>query len=219
MAIDYDVYFEPWRGSDYLHGFNGRRFMILGESHYDSWKTNGQLVRYDLGTNFTRECVKEVVQRDDVGPFWRFVEQILLNQPRGKDGWVEDGGFVWDQIAFYNFLQVPVHGTAGDRPVHEEFVRSRGAFRGVIEKLRPECILVCGRELWRSMEAAREDDQLSRWMKAYRLGDDTRVWCMGIKHPSRGCQWRKVHPVLMAFLVDPWAAELTVRGQDTPYLA
>jgi hypothetical protein len=30
------VEFEPWRGTDYETGINGRRILILGESHYHS---------------------------------------------------------------------------------------------------------------------------------------------------------------------------------------
>ena len=151
------VYFSPWIGDNYHLGFRGRRFLILGESHYDTW--NG--VKHELDRHFTNECVTDALKRPkDGGPFWKFVEQILVNESR-VDGWAPSGLTVWPQLAFYNFVQSPMNGKAGVRPSRKQFIQSRLAFTQVLEHLRPERVLVCGKKLWSLMGPTHKEDQLN----------------------------------------------------------
>lgn len=81
--------------------------------------------------------------------------------------------------------------------------------RRLLELLRPQRILVCGRTLWEKMPATRHDRgegddlYLRNEIQAYALSDGTPAWCLAIRHPSRGFSWRNWHPVIRAFLADP----------------
>ena len=75
--------FSPWVGEKYYLGFHGRRFLILGESHYTDWDDGDGRVKHELGTEFTKECVTEVKERTPgSAEFWKYIEQLLLNKRR-----------------------------------------------------------------------------------------------------------------------------------------
>ena len=197
------VYFSPWIGDEYHLGFHGRRLLVLGESHYDTWDDGEGRgpIKHKLGPDFTKECVAKVIRREGAA-LWRYIEQILLNEGR-KDGWAPSGASVWPHLAFYNFIQAAVEGKARQRPPVESFVQDRAAFREILELLRPERVLVCGKTLWRLMEATREEDRLHPCLQAYRLRGGDRVWCLAVRHPSSYCQWTKLHPIVMSFFDAP----------------
>src|SRR5271165_3112815 len=134
--------------------------------------------------------------------FWKYLEQILLNEER-EDGWVREGNIVWPQVAFHNFVQVPVDGKLGDRPLKDHFEQSCAPFLKLIEELRPERILVCGKQLWDRMPPTAAEDRLDYYIGVYPLSGGDKAWCLAIKHPAYGCQWSKLHPIVMAFPEDP----------------
>jgi hypothetical protein len=197
------VFFLPWIGKEYKKGFRDRPLLVLGESHYDEWDGETHI----LGNNFTRECVEAVCDRTDSARFWKMLEQALLNECR-VDGWAPHGGTpLWDHLAFYNFVQSPVSGGPRSRPSKEAFEKSRKPFRAVIEQLRPDRVLVCGKILWRQMEEIPQgEDHLHADIRAYRLADGTKVWCLATVHPSGGYSWSSWHEIIMAFLREPGEA-------------
>lgn len=199
---EHGVVYLPWIGNHYEQGFNGRQLLVLGESHYDEW--DGE--KHALPPEFTRSCIKEVVNREkDCAVFWRFIEQALLNESRDR-GWAPGGGHpLWDRLSFYNFVQLPISGRARVRPRWELFEASRKPFRAVLEKIRPERVLVCGKGLWEGMEEVTEaEDYLHDDIQAYRLDDGTKVWCLATVHPSSGrYSWAHLHPLIMAFFDNP----------------
>jgi hypothetical protein len=81
------IFFLPWIGNEYEQGFCGRKFLVLGESHYAHWDA----AVHDLPPTFTRECIQEVVSRQDGARFWKNVDQALLNERR-EGGWCPGGG-------------------------------------------------------------------------------------------------------------------------------
>jgi hypothetical protein len=211
--LENGVAFLPWVGKDYTAGFRKQRLLVLGESHYDTWKdttADVEPVEHTLDRFFTRECVQDVIERVSVSDtqFWKFIEQALLNEYR-ENGWAPNGGFkLWDQFAFYNFVQFPISGAARVRPRDFEFEQSRRQFRAVIEQLRPTRILVCGKTLWDHMEEINKDEcWLSDDIQAYTLLYGSKVWCYATVHPSSGgYSWETLHPKIMEFLDDPHKA-------------
>jgi hypothetical protein len=148
------------------------------------------------------------VKRIVGAPLWPNIEQALLNKER-VDGWAPGGAEIWAHLAFYNFVQSPVHD-ANTRPTRKQFVESESSFKAVIEALRPERTIICGRSrLWPNMPPTphdlgeRHDFFLRSDLQAYCLDDGTPVWCIAIGHPSRGFSWRRWHKVIVAFLKDP----------------
>lgn len=202
------ITFLPWVGENYELGFNGRRFLVLGESHYDNWAGE----QHPLPNTFTRECIEEVIARKGGANFWRTLEQALLNQIR-QNGWVEGGDKLWPQLSFYNFVQAPVIGGARVQPENLVFEDSHKPFRQVLECLRPDRVLVCGKRLWNRMPNIPAEDCLHDDVQAYRLDDGTQVWCLATVHPSSGrFGWRELHPLIMAFLADPRTAAGMLRN-------
>lgn len=201
------VAFLPWIGRKYGLGYCNRRLLILGESHYDEWEGERHILRRD----FTRKCVEEIIDRIDGSRFWKYIEQALLNEIR-SDGWCQSGGMpLWERVAFYNFVQESVPGGPRKSPQRNAFQKSRQPFRAVLEQLRPDRVIVCGKRLWKEMEEVTEDsDYLHDDIQAYRLKDGTKVWCLATVHPCSGrYSWKRVHGLAMVFLDEPKnAAEL-----------
>jgi hypothetical protein len=202
LSIPDGYRFSPWVGQEYRVGFHGRRFLILGESHYDTWNGPDGPTKHTLDTDFTIECVAEVIERKPGAEFWKYLEQILLNEER-EDGWVKEGNVVWPQVVFYNFVQVPVDGKPGDRPLKEHFDQSCAPFLRLIEELCPERILGCGKQPWDCMPPTSGENPAGSCIDAYPLHGGDKAWRLAIKHPSYGPQFRRLHPIVMAFLEDP----------------
>ncbi len=192
------IFFLPWIGDKYEQGFCGRRFLVLGESHYAHWDD----AVHELQPTFTRECLREVVNREDGARFWKNLEQALLNEYR-QGGWCPSGGpALWSQLAFYNFVQSPIFAGPRVSPSNQQFNSSLAAFIAVLEALRPERVLVCGKRLWGQMDSTKL--QLHDDVEAYQLSDGSPVWCLAIKHPSSGgFSWTKAHQLIRAFLNEP----------------
>ncbi len=203
FLVQQGVQFLPWIGEKYKQGFCSRRFLVLGESHYDEWE--GQ--KHCLDHSFTRECVDKVVRREDCSSFWKYIEQALVNEARSV-GWCPSGGMpLWEKLAFYNFVQEPLPGgPRGVIPQRGLFQKSHAPFRIVLEQLRPDRVIVCGKRLWRNMED-RDDNDCHDNVQAYRLRDGSQVWCLATAHPSSGSySWKRVHRLIMEFLDRPEAA-------------
>lgn len=198
LLRSHGVYFLPWIGDKYERGFCGRKFLLLGESHYSQWDG----VDHVLKPTFTRECVGEVRGREPGARFWRNIEQALLNEHR-EDGWCPGGGpRLWDRFAFYNYVQTSVAGGPRVSPSQQQFIESLSPFLGLIEILQPQRVLVCGKRLWRDMGPTKL--QPHKDVQAYELSDGAFVWCLAINHPScGGFSWSQTHQVIKAFLRDP----------------
>jgi hypothetical protein len=202
--VQQGVRFLPWIGRKYEQGFSNQRLLILGESHYDKW--NGE--RHVLNKNITRQCIQEVVDRKDCSDFWKYIEQALLNEVR-SDGWCLSGGMpFWGKVAFYNFVQEAIPGGPREAPPQKSlFQKSHAPFRIVLEQLRPDRVIVCGKRLWRNMENRYDNDCYHNDVQAYRLIDGTKVWCLATVHPSSGrYSWKRVHCLVMKFLDQPESA-------------
>lgn len=200
---DGGVFFLPWIGARYEDGFHGRRVLVLGESHYNVWCGE----RHELAPSFTRECIAEVIERIDGAPFWKNVEQALLNEYREEHPnggrWAPSGGKnLWDRLSFYNFIQTPVEGGPGDRPTPQQFIDGDAPFRRVLEILLPDRVWVCGKALMNGMGATVEAPH--RDLQAFSFDNGTKLWCFATVHPSfRFFSWKREHPRIMEFLVDP----------------
>lgn len=200
FLIENGVRFLPWIGSSYKSGFRGCRLLVLGESHYGDWDGKEHEMQ-----NFTRERVEEVIDRDkDCKSLWRYIEQAILNERR-VNGWAPSGGrALWEYLVFYNFVQSPIQGGARVRPTRAQFIASQPHFRAIMEALRPERVLVCGKGLWGWMEDCDAGHHLHADVQAYRLADGSAVWCLATVHPSSGrYSWSRIHSIISAFLNNP----------------
>lgn len=208
------VRFLPWIGQRYELGFGGQRLLILGESHYP-WEDDDRELTDPLPPEVTRDCVSGVITREVwVGDFWKYLEQAHLNVQRWE--MAPNGDEFWQSIAFYNFVQVPVGTGPRQAPRWCEFVDARSAFRAVIQALKPERIVVCGKRLWGAMEDTPGDLFLHNDIQGYRLPTGDVAWCLATVHPSSGrYSWRRLHPVIDAFIADPRRAQAILSGSTS----
>ena len=146
--------------------------------------------------------------------FWKNIEQALLNERR-EAGWCPGGGLaLWNQLAFYNFVQFPLEKSR-QSPTEQQFNDSVPGFGSALETLRPERVLICGKRLWQQMDFTQVE--LNDSVQAYRLSDGFLVWCLAIVHPSSGrFSWGHAHGLITTFLNEPKdAATLTTKAAKT----
>ena|SRR5437867_8985001 len=114
------VFFELCKSASYDAGFKGRRFLIVGESHYDKWKYLGILQEHELPRDFTKECIKELFDGTPGARYWNRLRYRLGDREQSPPEF-------WNQVAFYNFNSgadfrwpwaAPVAGTVGPRRSH-----------------------------------------------------------------------------------------------------
>src|SRR5690242_7452359 len=101
--------FKPWVGENYRRSSLGLRVLIIGESHY--W-LKGRIPK-DL-TNFVIQKIRSGSEpvKATLGGVQRIMNAIL---PESL------GERVWDEIAFYNYLQSWIGKNAAHRPNWREF--------------------------------------------------------------------------------------------------
>lgn len=153
--------FMPWVGPNYDQGVvEGLRFLILGESHYDT----------DTSIEYKRALTTRVVTDYLCGKkrhrFVRSVTNVVLGPASDDKGLAT----LWNGSAFYNYVQEYAGAKSRQRPSTQAWQRSEMAFRDVLAALRPHLILVCGSALW---EHVKHLDGLSRLPK--QGSDDRRV--------------------------------------------
>lgn len=152
------VKFHPWIGRESPWDEQGHKrkqydprgtilspnihLLVLGESHYGVDNNDKKI---------TEKVVKEwVFENKCKYPFFDNISSVLMAD--GQSAWSsEKRSKIWNQIAFYNFVQVSVGCNGQHRPTKEMFKDSYGAFLEVLKKLNPTHIWVCGKVLWGGM--------------------------------------------------------------------
>ncbi|WP_157580157.1 hypothetical protein [Rudanella lutea] len=130
----YDINFEPFVGKDYYS--QSPKILVLGESHYAG--------EGDQQSDFTQKIVQENAQRQN-GQSHRFFTLIAKSIDKQLDNLTAPS--LWDRVAFYNYVQVIVGARPGIRPTNTMFANSDQAYRAVLERLKPDLVVVVGRRL------------------------------------------------------------------------
>jgi hypothetical protein len=189
------MFFEPYEGLLYKDGFrNGRKLLVLGESHYiDGYhptKNNDPLV----GAPFT----KEVVERDflQLGRDSRYksnsiegrLHRLLTDSDEPGE---QDARAAWSRIAYANYIQMFVGNSASarKRPIHWQSGDS--ALQGMLEFLAPDRVLIFGKNTWNHIHHGRwlneswESGGRIRGLWGFTVKDVT-VPATWVMHPSWG---------------------------------
>jgi hypothetical protein len=198
------VKFAPWEGSGYASvqkrksGVlpNNVRLLVLGESHYGV--DNDRL-------DTTKFVVKCFLKGRENPRFFGAVTSTLASSYYGdlKDGEIQS---VFNDIAFYNFVQESVGPGASTVPSREAFTSSYDAFFEILTNLAPTHVWVCGRRLWNNMPDFHFIDQGTietggkKAEKGKYLVDALKVHCLATQHPSRGYSWEAWRPAIMQYL-------------------
>ena len=162
--------FKPWVGSKYYSDNQfGIRILLLGESHYGD---------KDEGENFTIEVVKKWGQGVEQGeslPFFKKVAVSVLNLDSAYELSDVDRKEFWEHVAFYNYVQTIVGEGPRERPLEDMWEESKPLFYGVLDNLKPDLIIVLGKEL------------------SYNLPKVDVDTCV-VKHPSTGFSYSVWNP-------------------------
>ena len=183
-----NVRFEPWVGNKYAtSGFMGKKILVIGESFYCSEE--------DAVATLTKKVVEDYLAirngefRDNNGgwtnTYLKFERSLV-----GKETNPEDSQEIWNSIAFYNYLQVPMSGAreSGDTI---DYKNAEKAFFEVINNL-PEDRWTWGKPL--------DVDGWDINNGYYQLDNEKQARCIAVYHPSTGYQWDWWHKVIQGEL-------------------
>lgn len=169
------IVFDPWIGSRYeLENHFGRRVLVLGESHYGGVS--------ETRPTFTKEIIKRLGQ-DERCAFFTKVSKVLLDFD--ADTYISDSqrSDIWEDVAFYNYIPGFVSEEARVRPNSEQWESAQIPFKQVIDTIKPQFILVLGKELGAQIPEVEPSIQV----------------CV-IQHPSTGFSYEEWNPVFQKAL-------------------
>lgn len=132
----------PWVGKNYQ--LNHEKILVVGESHYANnnetdpieQMCNVDHVADDI--NFTRYIIYESrILRDYAPKTLDNINRVLV----GSNNF--EGKLLWNNIAFYNFIQRPMK-TVDERPSWEDFLNGWRTFADVVKILQPTACIFIG---------------------------------------------------------------------------
>ena len=192
------VHFLPWVGKNYKKGIDGKRVLVLGESHYCGKPE-------DDTPYVTRNIIADLL---DAASEHEPYKNTYTKFERALAGKVLDGqekSELWNSIIFYNFVQSPISGPR-TAPTEDEFKMSYQAFFEILERYRPDYVIAWGKRLYEHLPSSGRQsvnlhlpDGSLLETKEYVLSDGKIVKVLAIQHPSSGFSWDFWHRVIQSF--------------------
>jgi hypothetical protein len=181
--------FQPWKGREY----DSTRLLILGESTY-SWLEADE--RRHPSPQHSIETVRWAIDNfPNCGRFFAMVSRALANEENPTKDRLQ---YVWDRVAFTNYVSVTVSVTVEDgprtRPTPVMWADAKRDFLPEVSKLAPKRVIVLGTTMWGEMPEA--DIYITDDVQGYRLGDGEIMMCCAVNHPAGGLSWRKLASVV-----------------------
>jgi hypothetical protein len=171
-----DPVFKPWRGKNFPDTDSDNfRLLVLGESHY----ATPDHANSDI-TNWVVEHHMNGTQRE---PFFTKWGHLLA----GRDPFANAAGQIFDEVAFYNFIQRLVGAMHDDRPTDSDWINAQGPFLTVLDTLRPHAVLVLGMGVWdhiRFPDGSRSEVDGSDRQRLWIRPDGWRIAAAPINHPQ-----------------------------------
>ena len=193
--------FVPWIGADYeAASLRGLRILVLGESHY----------RWGLDPIQERDATRLVMEDEITGAHAHSFHSRVAKTVLGADSCTsrEDQRRFWSGVAFYNYVQEFVGDRPGDRPSPAAWSTAAIALPCVLEALRPDFILACGRALYEHLKSVPNltadplygADSLTR-SRTIATGPNAHAIVGLVHHPaSRGFSPAAWHPRVLSYL-------------------
>jgi hypothetical protein len=187
--------FTPWVGrnwSEHTNPIEGRKLLILGESHYESdGKMLGQ--KYADGT---LETFEKYVLGDQTLPFFTKIMQTISG--RKKSAMTRDEiRDVWESVVFYNYVPVYVAQGPRESPTNEMFELGVEPFNQIMKQYLPEIVVVCGHRLWwwllRGQHFIGEPSEID----TFEIGP---ALALKMQHPSTAFSSEKWHGIIQEHL-------------------
>ncbi len=198
------IRFLPWTPNAAEPRFEGVRVLLVGESHYEEASLHD--------ADASSDCTRNVVLEWGVHPparktFFANTYAMLTGRPwsLGASGLER----FWNSVFFCYYVQTLLPGGQRHRPTRQMWEAAQPVFRDVIERIRPEAVVVLGEDLWQNLPDQDESlDQLADGLGlicGYTLQDGSMVPAAHTHHPSspgfRPMTW---HPKVQGFL--QWVA-------------
>lgn len=193
----FDEPWEPWMGKNFRRG----GLLIMSESAY-AWP-NGEPER-DHPTNNTVKywAIERFADRHKEGRYAATLTRALCDEqsPSEKRRLEE-----WSNVAYSIYVQQPMSDKR-QRPNAKNYKESEAAFLILIEgigpkRLRPGRVVITGKTVWNNMPPCCINPP-DKSYGAYRLSDDSLVWCMALPHPRasvQGTDWKAMSEKIADF--------------------
>lgn len=198
-------FFIPHVGINYTK----TKLLVLGESHYCGELCNdcGLCGAHPECANFTSNVVNDYLNTNNEREGWMNTYLKFERSMVGHKTDINESRHIWDEVAFYNYLQVPMSAPrkAGTKA---QYKAAEDAFFSVLESLKPRLMIVWGKRLWRHLPytywsdsnplivspASQEHEDIGY----YTLPNGHVVHALGVYHPSAGYDWSYWHDVIDA---------------------
>lgn len=197
-------FFQPLIGSNY----SKTKLLILGESHYCSKQCRncGLCSAHPECANFTAKVVEDYLNPNVEREGWMNTYLKFERSLVGHDTNINESRRIWEDIAFYNYLQVPMLNPR-QAGTNEQYKQAEDAFFSVLETLRPKLMIVWGKRLWQHLPDTYWTDSDALIVNSsaeheevgyYTLPSGHVVHALGVYHPSSGYEWEYWHEVIEA---------------------
>ena len=140
------VTFSPYIGKRYRSSTN--RLMVLGESHYPN--NDKSLEQLRILTLTVLQAYLDYKNKEKKHERWMNTFTKFSNVLNGHRLTGERAVNFWEEVAFYNYVQVPTSGTRKS-PCKSDFQNSYAAFKKVVGEIKPNIIIIWGHRLWRNL--------------------------------------------------------------------
>ena len=199
------VIFKPWEGKNYqTGGIFKKKILVIGESFYCSEEDAVDTLTDKVVTDYL--AIRDGESRNNNGG-WTNTYLKFERSLTGEETPPEDSHIIWNSIAFYNYLQVPMSG-ARESGSTIDYKNAENAFFEVINELQPNIIIVWGvgklfnnlpEDNWKWGESL-EFDGWPIKNGYYKLENGKEARCIAVYHPSSGYQWDWWHKVIKSQL-------------------
>ena len=184
----------PWVGKSYNDaGYRGRKLLILGESEYE-W--HPEALQPEIATWLITANANGGLRN----PFYTKIYNSFSDEPKRQS--LEHFAEFWNSVAFYNYIQEKVGTTPRQRPTWEMWPRWRDTFLLVLEKLKPNRVLVLGRALWNNLNALGLIGNGMNNEAFFSIGDGKSIKVAHIPHPAsfgfKPSEWKKITLTLLS---------------------
>ena len=195
------VKFTPWEGKNYkTGGIFGKKILAIGESFYCSEKDAKRTLTCKVVNDYLAIRKGEYRENNDrwTNTYLKFERSLI-----GEETTPEKSQEIWNSIAFYNYLQIPMSGSR-ESGSSIDYKNAENAFFEVINELQPDLIIVWGvsklfnnlpEDNWKWGESLKVDDYPIK-NGYYQLNNGKDVRCIAVYHPSAGYQWDWWHKVI-----------------------
>ena len=200
-----NVRFKPWVGKCYqTGGLFRKKILAVGESFYCSEEEAISTLTDKVVNDYLaiRNGENRQNNGDWIKTYLKFERSLI-----GEETTPEDSRKIWDSIAFYNYLQVPMFG-ARESGSRDDYKNAEKPFIEVIDELQPDLIIVWGvgklysylpEDRWEVGEPFVIDGYEVK-CGYYQLKNGEKSRCIAVYHPSVGYSWDWWHNVIKSQL-------------------